>query len=157
MAELSSLDRPPNESAPVSVRLPEKCAMVELTVKADSRGSLLAIEGERDAPFAIARAYCVYGTQAGVDRGFHAHRNLTQLAVAVAGSCTMTLDDGSSRVAVRLDDPATGLLIGSMVWREMTDFSEGCVLMVLADRHYDEQDYIRDYDDFRRLARSGAA
>ena len=131
--------------------------MVGLKVSADERGGLLAIEGDRDAPFAIARAYCVFGTQPGIDRGFHAHSNLQQLAVAVSGSCTMTLDDGAKRVAVRLDDPAIGLLIGSIVWREMTDFSEGCVLMVLADRHYDEQDYIWDYDEFLCLARTSAA
>ena len=139
------------ESEALSDSLPETCAMIELTVKGDERGSLLAIEEGKDTPFAIARAYCVYGTQPGVDRGFHAHRNLQQLAVAVSGSCTMILDDGRSRVAVTLDDASKGLLIGSMVWREMTDFSADCVLMVLADRPSDESDYIRDYNDFLTL------
>lgn len=157
MADLTIPDPAFQESVRLSQDLPTTCAMVELTVKADSRGSLLAIEGETDVPFAIARAYCVYGTQAGVDRGFHAHRDLTQLAVAVSGHCTMTLDDGRSRASVLLDDPSRGLLIRSMVWREMTDFSPDCVLLVLADRHYDEADYIRDYDTFLRLARAGAA
>ena len=128
--------------------------MVAMTIKGDERGSLIAIESGKDAPFAIARAYCVYGTQPGVDRGFHAHRALQQLAVAVTGSCTMILDDGYSRVNVALDDPSKGLLIGPMVWREMTDFTTDCVLLVLADRHYDESDYIRDHDDFLRLVRS---
>lgn len=137
--------------------LPDMCSLVELKVHADERGGLLAIEGNRDAPFAIARAYCVFGTQPGIDRGFHAHSNLQQLAVAVSGSCTMTLDDGTKRVSVRMDEPTTGLLIGSMVWREMTDFSEDCVLMVLADRHYDEQDYVREYEEFLRLARADAS
>ena len=128
--------------------------MVGMTIKGDERGSLIAIESGKDAPFAIARAYCVYGTQPGVDRGFHAHRALQQLAVAVTGSCTMILDDGYSRVSVALDDPSKGLLIGPMVWREMTDFTTDCVLLVLADRHYDESDYIRDHDEFLRLVRS---
>ena len=66
----------------------------------------------------------------------------------------MVLDDGSRRVEVRLDDPATGLSLGPMIWREMKGFSEDCVLMVLADTVYDETDYIRDYDEFLGLARA---
>ncbi len=128
------------------------CRLVELQVRGDERGSLVAIEGERDLPFAIARVYYIFGTKAGVDRGFHAHRRLRQLAVCVAGSCTMILDDGRSRVAVRLDRPTQGLEIGPMIWREMRDFSDDCVLMVLASEPYDEADYIRDHDAFLDLA-----
>jgi hypothetical protein len=76
------------------------------------------------------------------------------MAVTVAGSCTMLLDDGEQRIEVRLDDPATGLILGSMIWREMFDFSPDCVLMVLADAPYDEADYIRDYNEFIALARA---
>jgi hypothetical protein len=123
-----------------------------LTVRGDARGSLVALEGGRDLPFAIARVYYVFGTTAGVDRGRHAHHHLRQLAVAVAGSCTMLLDDGRQRVSVRLDNPATGLTMGPMIWREMTDFSPDCVLLVLADAVYDEADYMRDYDDFLAIA-----
>ncbi len=111
----------------------------------------MAIEQTSDIPFAIARVYTVFATNPGVTRGQHAHRALNQLAVAVAGSCTMLLDDGKTRTSVRLDDPTKGLLLGSMVWREMSEFSDGCVLMVLADSAYDEADYIRDYADFRAL------
>ena len=124
------------------------CRLVPLTVRGDARGSLVAIEGGRDLPFAIARVYYVFGTTAGVDRGCHAHHKLHQLAIAVAGSCTMLLDDGRQRVSVRLDDPARGLTMGPMIWREMTDFSPDCVLLVLADAVYDEADYMRDYDGF---------
>ena len=125
------------------------CRLVPLKVRGDARGSLVAIEGERDLPFAIARVYYVFGTTAGVDRGCHAHYRLRQLAVAVAGSCTMLLDDGETRHSVRLDHPAKGLTMGPLIWREMKDFSPDCVLMVLADAVYDEADYIRDYDAFR--------
>ena len=124
------------------------CRLVPLTVRGDARGSLVAIEGKRDLPFAIARVYYVFGTTAGVDRGCHAHHTLRQLAIPVAGSCTMLLDDGQDRVSVRLDDPAVGLTVPPMVWHMMSDFSPDCVLMVLADEVYDEGDYIRDYDDF---------
>ena len=128
------------------------CRLVPLAVRGDDRGSLVAIEGGRDVPFAIARVYYVYATTPGVTRGLHAHRALNQLAVAVAGSCTMLLDDGTQRVTVRLDDPAVGLTMGPMIWREMSDFSPDCVLMVLADAAYDEADYIRDYDAFLAYA-----
>ena len=133
--------------------LPPGCRLIPLVVQGDERGRLVAIEGLSDWPFAIARVYYVYGTTPGTTRGHHAHRALNQLAVAVAGSCTMLLDDGASKVSVRLDDPAVGLTLGSMIWREMSDFSEDCVLMVLADAAYDEADYIRDHDDFLKMAR----
>ena len=128
------------------------CRLVPLAVRGDDRGSLVAIEGGRDVPFVIARVYYVYATTPGVTRGLHAHRALNQLAVAVAGSCTMLLDDGTQRVTVRLDDPAVGLTMGPMTWREMSDFSPDCVLMVLADAAYDEADYIRDYNAFLAYA-----
>jgi dTDP-4-dehydrorhamnose 3,5-epimerase-like enzyme len=128
--------------------LPEGCSLVPLTIKGDDRGSLIAIEQRREAPFEIARIYYIFGTGANVVRGCHAHLRLTQMAIAVAGSCTMLIDDGTQRVSLVLDDPATGLLLGPNVWREMSDFSPDCVLMVLADAPYDERDYIRDYDAF---------
>ena len=130
------------------------CRLVPLAVRGDARGSLVAIEGMSDIPFAIARVYYVYATKPGVTRGLHAHRALHQMAVAVAGSCTMLLDDGARRIEVRLDDPAVGLTLPPMVWHEMSDFSADCVLMVLADAAYDEADYIRDYGEFLALAKA---
>lgn len=128
--------------------LPAGCRLITLPVRGDERGSLVALEQGREVPFDIARAYYIFGTQAGVARGFHAHRNLQQLAVVVRGSCRMLLDDGEDRSWVALDRPDKALLIGAMVWREMHDFSEDCVLLVLADRAYDEADYIRRHEDF---------
>ena len=78
-------------------RLPDGCGLVDLAIKGDDRGSLIALEGMRNLPFAVARVYYVFGTQPGVSRGFHAHRQLHQLAVAVSGSCTMAVDDGTHR------------------------------------------------------------
>lgn len=134
--------------------LPKGCRLVPLAIRGDERGRLVAVEGMSDVPFAIARVYYVYATTPGVTRGLHAHRALHQMAVAVAGNCTMLLDDGAERVTVRLDDPATGLTVPPMVWHEMSDFSADCVLMVLADAPYDEADYIRDYDEFVAMARA---
>ncbi len=122
--------------------------MTRLILRGDERGSLVAIEGDRDVPFAIARVYYIFGTNLGVNRGQHAHHHLRQLAIAVAGSCVVLLDDGKQRISVRLDDPAVGLSMGPMIWREMSDFSHDCVLTVLADAVYDEADYIRDYNAF---------
>ena len=134
-------------------RLPDGCSLIALTARGDERGSLVAIEESRDVPFAIARVYYLFGTRDGVTRGLHAHRSLRQFAVTVRGSCTMLLDDGSVRATLRLDDPTIGLMLPPMVWHEMSDFSDDCVLMVLADAPYDEADYIRDYGRFLELAR----
>ena len=117
----------------------------------DDRGSLVALEGEKSVPFAIQRVYYLFGTKLGVSRGFHAHQKLQQVAVCVTGRCRMVLDDGRQRDEVWLDSPNQGLFIGNMVWREMHDFSPDCVLLVLASEHYDETDYIRNYDEFLRL------
>jgi len=117
----------------------------------DDRGSLVALEGENTVPFEIKRVYYIFGTEQNVARGFHAHHNLKQVAICVTGRCRMILDDGKNREEVWLDSPTKGLLIGDLVWREMHDFSEDCVLLVLASEHYDENDYIRDYDEFLRV------
>tara|TARA_B110000208_G_scaffold127789_1_gene155435 strand:+ start:3780 stop:4178 length:399 start_codon:yes stop_codon:yes gene_type:complete len=114
----------------------------------DERGSLIAIEAEKSVPFQVRRVYYIFGIKAGVERGFHAHKALNQVAVAVTGSCEMVLDDGESKAAVLLNSPEKGVLIGPGMWRVMRNFTPDCVLLVLADQHYDEADYIRDYDQF---------
>lgn len=114
----------------------------------DERGSLVALEGNKNVPFDIKRVYCLFGTKEGVSRGFHAHRNLKQIAVCVTGSCRFVLDDGKQKEEVILDGAAKGLLIEDLIWREMYDFSHDCVLVVLASEYYDESDYIRDYSEF---------
>jgi len=116
----------------------------------DERGSLISLEANRQVTFDIKRVYYIYGTEKEIARGFHAHKQLQQVAVCVAGKCRMILDDGKKREEIWLDSPVKGLLIEDMVWREMHDFSEDCVLLVLASEHYDEADYIRDYKEFKR-------
>ena len=138
-------------------KLPAGCEILRQTARGDHRGSLVAIEALRDIPFDIARVYYMFGTTPGESRGFHSHRRLRQFAVCVAGACDMVLDDGQVRTTVRLGDPATGVLIGPSIWREMHDFAPGTVLMVLADQIYDESDYIRDYAAFRAAVTGGVA
>lgn len=114
----------------------------------DERGSLIAVEANKDIPFAIARVYYIFGTKEGVERGFHAHKELKQVAVAVRGSCIMKLDDGTEQQDILMNDPAKSVYIAPMIWHEMREFSEDCVLLVFADQAYDESDYIRNYAKF---------
>lgn len=131
----------------------EACELVSLAVRGDHRGSLIALEGRSaDVPFDIARVYYVFATAPGIERGFHAHHALNQMAIAISGSCTIHFDDGNEKRSVRLDRPDIAVTIPPMVWHEMHDFSADCVLLVLTDAQYDEADYIRDYDLFVRLA-----
>lgn len=118
----------------------------------DERGGLVAIETGKDIPFKVERVYFIHSTQTGVSRGFHAHKKLKQIAFCVKGSCEFILDDGKKRETLALDNPCKGLLIESMIWREMRNFTDDCVLMVIASEHFSESDYIRDYDQFVSLA-----
>ncbi len=113
----------------------------------DDRGQLIVIEANEHVPFAIERVYCIIG-KSNRSRGFHAHRKLRQILVCLSGSCKVVVDNGLDRAEWHLDRPDIGLFIGPMEWREMHEFSEGAVLMCLADAHHDEADYIRNYDDF---------
>jgi dTDP-4-dehydrorhamnose 3,5-epimerase-like enzyme len=126
--------------------------LLALQTHGDDRGSLIALEEEVNIPFSVRRVYYMFGTGEGVRRGFHAHKTLKQLAVAVRGSCRFMLDDGKERIDIRLDNPCQALLIESFIWREMYDFSPDCVLMVLADQLFDEADYVRDYATFLERA-----
>ncbi|MGI2024336.1 sugar 3,4-ketoisomerase [Shewanella glacialipiscicola] len=122
--------------------------LIPLQAHGDDRGSLIALEEGINIPFPVKRVYYLFNTKEGVRRGYHAHKTLKQVAIVVRGSCCFLLDDGMEKVEVLLDNPAKGLLIESFMWREMYDFSDDCVLMVLADQLYDESDYIRDYQVF---------
>lgn len=128
-------------------------SIVELSIKGDHRGSLVAIEQNKDVPFDIKRTFHIFGTQPGIPRGQHAHFKTQQFLVAVNGSCKVTLNDGNQSQTYSLDTPGMGLFQDKMIWGEMHDFSEDCVLLVLASEHYDESDYIRDYDEFIKQVR----
>ena len=114
----------------------------------DARGQLTVAEIGGALPFVVRRVYWIHGTKPGVSRGFHAHKQLHQLCVCVAGSVRISLFDGRREESVVLDASTKGLLIGPGLWREMHDFSPDCVLMVFADAEYDEADYIRNRAEF---------
>jgi len=128
--------------------------LIDFKTLGDDRGSLIAIEEGYNTPFEIKRVYYIFDTQKGVERGFHAHIGLKQLAIVVKGCSTFILDNGKERKEIKLNNPNQGLLIEGLIWREMKDFSEDCVLLVLASEHYDEKDYIRDYDKFLEEVRN---
>lgn len=126
-------------------------SLINFPVKGDERGSLIALEANDTIPFEIKRVYYIFDTKEGVARGFHAHKNLKQVLIAVSGFCTILLDDSTKKEEIVLNSSAQGLLIDSFIWREMYNFSKDCVLLVLASDHYNESDYIRNYDDFRKM------
>lgn len=122
--------------------------LIDFKLLGDDRGHLTVLEANKNIPFDIKRVYYLTDTQAGVPRGFHAHKELEQVAVCVSGKCRMILDDGRHKEETWLDSVSKAIRIEKMVWHEMHDFSPDCVLLVLASEHYDESDYIREYDVF---------
>ena len=125
-----------------------KYALLNFNVRGDHRGNLIALEKGDDFPFEIKRVYYIWGTDSDAIRGKHSHRQLEQVIVCTSGSCDFILDDGHTRETVHLSSPTQGLYITHNIWREFTNFSKDCVVMVLASEHYAESDYIRDYDEF---------
>ena len=117
----------------------------------DERGMLIALEELKDIPFRIKRVYYMYNTIEGVVRGHHAHKSLEQILVCIHGSCKIRLDNGYEKKVIPLEKPYEGLYVGNNMWREMFDFSPDAVLMVLASELYNEEDYIRDYDEFLKF------
>jgi dTDP-4-dehydrorhamnose 3,5-epimerase-like enzyme len=114
----------------------------------DNVGSLIALEQNDNIPFEIKRVYYIFGTKENVKRGLHAHKELVQVAICVKGSCKFILYDGIDEKEIMLNSPQKGLVIREMIWREMKEFSEDCVLLVAASMHYDENDYIRDRQEY---------
>ncbi len=122
--------------------------LVQFQQHGDERGHLVAVEEGKEIPFSIKRVYYIYDTAKNVRRGYHAHKTLHQVLFCVNGACTLHLDNGEECAEVRLDKPYEGLYIDNLTWREMYDFTDGAVLMVLASELYNEEDYIRNYQEF---------
>lgn len=127
--------------------------MVSLPKITDPRGNLTVVENEKNIPFDIKRAYWVYDVPAGESRGGHAHKQLKQLLIPLSGSFTVTLDNGFEHKRYLLNHPYQGLLIDTMVWRTIDDFSSGAVCLALASELYDPDDYIYDYEEYLQLVR----
>lgn len=122
--------------------------MIGLPKIADPRGNLTVAEQLRQVPFEVRRVYWTYDVPGGESRGGHAHKECMEFIVAVSGSFDVTLDDGLRRTTYHLNHPWQGLLVNTMVWRTLDDFSSGAVCLVLASELFDEADYYYDYGEF---------
>lgn len=125
------------------------CSILKLNKIHNRAGNITILEGMASLPFDIKRVYYLYDIPAGESRGGHAHKSLYQLVVAASGSFDILLDDGINKKVVTLNRPDYGLLIVPGIWRELMEFSSGAICLVLASHLYDEDDYIRHYDEFK--------
>lgn len=126
-----------------------KVQMLEFPQHGDERGHLVIVEGNKDIPFEIKRAFYIYGSDADVIRGQHANRKSEFVLINVAGKSKVKVKDGEGNEAIYcLNRPHTGIYLPTMVWKDMYDFSQDSVLLVLASTRYDAGEYIRNYDDF---------
>ena len=128
------------------------CKMIEFAEKTDGRGKLVPIEYPKQLGFPIKRIYYIYDVDKNVTRGFHSHLNLEQVLIAIHGKIKVRVKTPYEEEVVELSNPNEGLYIGNMVWREMFDFENDGILLVLASHEYDEMDYIRDINEYTKLA-----
>ena len=126
----------------------DDCYILELDKHHSNKGNITVVENNATIPFDVKRSYYLYDVPGGEVRGGHAHKNLRQLIVAASGSFCVILDDGNKKKLFMLNRPYQGLLVVPGIWRELDDFSSGSVCLVLASHLYDEDDYIRNYDEF---------
>lgn len=133
------------------------CTMLELDRHHSNRkGNLTVVENGKTLPFDVKRVYYLYDIPGGESRGAHAHKELTQMIVAVSGSFRVTLDDGNVKRSFILNRPYQGLYVKPGIWRDLDDFSAGAVCMVLASEIYKKEDYIRSYDEFIEFREKGS-
>ena len=128
----------------------DKINLIEIPTIIDSRGNLAIIE-KQTIPYEIKRVYYLFDVPSDSYRGGHAHKDQLAFLVALSGSFNVTLDDGFSKKSFFLNKPNKGLLIPVGIWRELEDFSSGAVCLVLSSGEFSEDDYIRDYDDFKNM------
>lgn len=129
----------------------DNCRLIDIAVTGEGSGFLAVMENGSTAPFDIKRTYFIYDVPAGSERGGHSHIDTHEFVVALSGSFDVVIDDGHRQKHVRLNSPNKGLLLTSGIWRTLDNFSSGAVCLVLASDAYSEDDYIRDYEEFKRL------
>ena len=127
-----------------------QCRIIELPKVTDPRGNLTFIEGNSQIPFDIKRVYYLYDVPGGAERGGHAHKDLSQLIIAMSGSFDVILDDGENKKRIHLSRSYQGLFVCPMIWRELDNFSSGSVCLVLASNTYSEDDYFRNKPEFMK-------
>ena len=130
--------------------LKERCPVIEFNDLGDERGKLVVIEGNESIPFDIKRVFYIYGSDASIVRGQHANRESEFVLINVAGTSKVRVTDGNEELVIELNRPMMGVYIPKMIWKDMYDFSEDSVLLVLASTHYDGKEYIRDYEEYMK-------
>jgi hypothetical protein len=130
------------------------CSIIPLRKIHNRAGNITIVEGKKDVPFPIKRIYYLYDIPSGETRGGHAHKNLYQLIIAVSGSFDVLLDDGKNKKVVTLNRPDYALMVVPRIWRDLFEFSSGAVCLVLASRKYEENDYLKNYDEFLEYLKS---
>ena len=129
------------------------CKLIDLQTIVDSSGELTVVESGRHIAFDIKRIYYLHGVSATSERGSHAHKELRQLIIPISGSFDVDLFDGINKKKYSLRNPNVGLFVCPMIWRDIKNFSSNAVCLVLASALYDEEDYLRNYNDFLDLLR----
>lgn len=122
--------------------------------KEDPSGTLYFIEGNKQVPFEIKRIYHLMQLATYEKRGGHAHKTFIQAAFCLQGTCKFLLDNGQEQQEVILTSPQQGILLEPMIWHEMYDFSDNCIISILANAYYNEQDYIRNYQNFLAMVKT---
>ena len=128
--------------------------ILEFAEHGDERGNLVIAEGNQDIPFEIKRVFYMYGSDPDIVRGQHANRESEFVLINVGGTSKVKVDNGFETDVIELNKPRMGLYIPTMMWKDMYDFSEDSILLVLASTHYDGNEYIRDYDEFLKVVKS---
>ena len=128
----------------------EQCRVLNFADLGDERGKLVVVEGSKDIPFKIERVFYIYGSDNDVIRGQHANRESEFVLINVGGTSKVRIDNGHSEAVIELNKPMMGLYIPTMVWKDMYDFSDDSILLVLASTHYDGSEYIRDYEEYKK-------
>ena len=133
----------------------EDCRLIELPKFLDSRGNLSFVEQLNHIPFEIKRTYWIYDVPGGEARGGHAFKENQEFMVALSGAFDVIIDDGTQKKTFTLNRSYYGLFVPAGLWREMTNFSTNAVALEFGSIHYDEADYVRDYDEFLKMKNHG--
>lgn len=131
------------------------CNVVEMEKNHNPAGNITVYQNGSSQPFDVKRVYYLYDVPGGSERGGHAHKELYQLILAASGSFDVILDDARNKKIIQLNRPYYGILVVPGIWREIVNFSSGAICLVLASEKYSEDDYIRDYSEFRKIKGAG--
>ncbi len=131
------------------------CQILSLPKIADGRGNLSIIEEFKQIPFKIRRSYWIYDVPGGCERGGHAYKTNTEFIVALSGSFDVVINDGMNEQIFHLNRSYMGLLVPQGLWRVMNNFSTNSLALILSDTEYDAEDYIMDYEDYRKWNNQG--